>query len=200
MPHGIKLPVTLGLLVLAAAIAGSILAASALGGAGTPPLPDAGQVVSPTWLPGLPIDTPPAVQGTVADSAPPGEEKQWTEIAAWARIACGFDGGKVDSDPEAMFKTTAGELRRLNAARQPQGLTLGSNWRNDDTLFIVIFRGIFPHRPGPPRPDRSSPVVPPPGNACVYYGNGRVDDSDNAMVGHTTLRRPVVSIEDLLAQ
>jgi hypothetical protein len=55
----------------------------------------------------------------------------------------------LKSEPEAVFKTTAGELRRRNAGRQPAGLTLGSNWKNEDTLFIVILRGVFPHRMGP---------------------------------------------------
>ena len=153
-----------------------------------------------TWLPGLPIDTPPAVASPLLATAPAGEEKHWEAVAAWARGACSFDLGQAEGPPEAIFKTTAGEFRRRSAELKPDGLPLGSNWHNEDTLFVVVYRGVFPHRPEPRPLDGSAADAPPPGNACVYYGNGKTDNSDNVMVDHTTLRRSVATAEDLLAQ
>jgi hypothetical protein len=146
------------------------------------------------WLPGLPIDTPPAVASPLFAAPPAAEEKHWAEIAAWAANTCGFDGGQVEGPPEAMFKTTAGELRRRSAEESPGGSTLGSNWQNEDALFVVVYRGDFPVRSGPPWSDGSTPKPLPDDTTCIYFGNGRVDENENGMVGHMTLQWAVNAI------
>ena len=157
------------------------------------------------WLPGLPIDPPPIEESTVYTSPPPGEEAQWVAIAEWARVSCGFDGGMPAQSPEFMVKTTAGEIRRRVVARDPQNWPpLGSNWSNEEVMYVVSFKGVYPERPGPPAIDEETGVaitpvaesVPPEGK-CTYLGDGLTDPTGKATVGHASKDWPVDELEDL---
>jgi hypothetical protein len=72
------------------------------------------------------------------------------------------------------------------------GNPLGSNWKNDDTIFVVSFRGTYQARPAPLRegeilhPDRT----PLQFNTCVYMGNGRTDQADNMSVSVSNVKDP----------
>lgn len=142
---------------------------------------------APTWLSGLPIDTPPAEETAVLNSPPPGESEAWKGIADWARQQCTFDGGQPKADPVLILRTTAGEVRRRLAAEVPDGSSLGSNWNNQDILYGVAFAGDFPQRPGPPVPGAEGSADPPPlAHLCVYIGNGATNVADNGSVWLTT--------------
>lgn len=182
--HLLVSPISAAIVAASIVLSAAIVTASALGGDGDSvgkeqPLP--------TWLSGLPIDTPPAEEMPVLYSPAANESETWKGIADWAREQCTFDGGQPKENPSLMLKTTAGEVRRRLAAKVPDGSSLGSNWRNEDTLYAVAFAGDYPQRPGPAAPGGEfSTDIPPMAHLCVYIGNGATSPADNGSVWSST--------------
>ncbi len=134
---------------------------------------------APTFVPGLPIDTPPAEPGLVLDSPAAEEAGAWLSVADTAYHACTSFGLPNDKTPDAMYRTTAGEVRR-RISEAGLGVTgaLGSPWGNDDDLYIVGFRGDYNYRPAPPVSNEDTGRLEEPKaikqkpDICVYYGDG----------------------------
>jgi len=192
-------------LIVATLGIGAAVIASATGNAGTPidPTPTPQTVMigpEPTFRPGLPIDTPPSTDSTVYTSPPSGSEARWADVEKWAWDRCGIGGGSPSTTPLMTIQTTAGELRRGVAAERGDGSNiLGSDWRNTDRLFVVVFGGGYSVDPGPPagmdEPTQNAASLT--ANACIYIGNGNTDVSDNAQIEVTTFRQAPNTAQDV---
>ena len=141
--------------------------------------------VTPTFIPGLPIDTPSAEESWFYESPPPSQGAKWEAVKAWARAAC--PGPATPEEPGLMFHTTGGELRRrIYELTGNRDYLLGSTWRNEDEMWVVVFTGEFDfHKAAPPFEGQAASPIPPD-TRCLYMGNGRTDAEDRASVGSWT--------------